>query len=96
MGREVWRPLGVRGQAASHTGGGERLAEEVFGRGDAGHCGLVRHFLKEMVTPGAKRDAVAHARNCYGLSERLACHLIGIARRVARYKRSSPDDTDPR
>ena len=46
-----------------------------------------------MVTPGAKRDAVAHARGCYGMSERRACHLIGIARRVARYKPSRPDDT---
>ena len=45
-----------------------------------------------MVTPGAKRDAVAHARGCYGLSERRACHLIGIARRVARYQPSRPDD----
>jgi putative transposase len=49
-----------------------------------------------MVTPGAKRDAVAHARGCYGLSERRACHLIGIARRVARYQPSRPDDTDLR
>ena len=46
-----------------------------------------------MVTPGAKRDAVAHARGCYGLSERRACHLIGIPRRVARNKPSRPDDT---
>jgi putative transposase len=49
-----------------------------------------------MVTPGAKRDAVAHARGCYGLSERWACHLIGMARRVARYQPSRPDDTDLR
>ena len=46
-----------------------------------------------MVTPGAKRDAVAHARNCYGLSERRACHLIGIGRRVARYQPRVADDT---
>lgn len=46
-----------------------------------------------MVTPGAKRDAVAHARNCYGLSERRACHLMGIARRVARYQPRVTDDT---
>jgi putative transposase len=46
-----------------------------------------------MVTPGAKRDTVAHARGCYGLSERRACHLIGIPRRVARYQPSRPDDT---
>ena len=49
-----------------------------------------------MVTPGAKRDAVAHARGCYGLSERRACHLVGIARRVARYMPSRPDDADLR
>ena len=49
-----------------------------------------------MVTPGAKRDAVAHARGCYGLSEPRACHLIGIARRVARYKPRVADDTDLR
>ncbi|MGI9127499.1 MAG: IS3 family transposase [Roseomonas sp.] len=49
--------------------------------------------FKKMVTPGAKRDAVAHARGCYGLSERRACHLIGIPRRVVRYKPSRPDDT---
>jgi len=46
-----------------------------------------------MVTPGAKRDAVAHARTFHGLSERRACHLIGIARRVARYQPNRPDDT---
>ena len=46
-----------------------------------------------MVTPGAKRDAVAHAQNCYGFSERRACNLIGIARRVARYEPRVADDT---
>ena len=45
-----------------------------------------------MVTPGAKREAVVHARECHGLSERRACELIGIARRVARYEPSRPDD----
>ena len=33
------------------------------------------------------------ARGCYGLSERGACNLIGIARRVARYEPSITDDT---
>jgi len=45
-----------------------------------------------MVTPGAKREAVAHAQDCHGLSERRACELIGIARRVARYEPRRPDD----
>jgi putative transposase len=30
-----------------NAGGGERQAEEAFGRGDAGHCGLERHLLKK-------------------------------------------------
>ena len=46
-----------------------------------------------METPGAKRDAVFDARNCYGFSHRGAFHLIGIARRVARYEPRVADDT---
>lgn len=45
-----------------------------------------------MVTPGAKRCAVAYARDCHGLNERRGCDLIGIARRVARYQPSRSDD----
>jgi putative transposase len=44
-----------------------------------------------MVTPDAKRSALAHARECHGLSERRACDLIGIGRRVARYQPSRAD-----
>ncbi len=32
-----------------------------------------------MVTPGAKRDAVAHARAEFGLSERRACKLLVVS-----------------
>ena len=45
-----------------------------------------------MVTPGAKRDAVAHAREEHGLSERRACRLVGVSRRVIRYEPKRPDD----
>ena len=45
-----------------------------------------------MVTPGAKREAVAHARDHHGLSERRACNLIGVSRRMIRYRSSRPDD----
>ena len=45
-----------------------------------------------MVTPDAKRNAVAHAREKFGLSERRACRLIGVARRVVRYAPTRPDD----
>ena len=45
-----------------------------------------------MVTPGARRDAVAHAQSAFGLSERRACGLVGISRRVARSCSTRPDD----
>lgn len=45
-----------------------------------------------MVTPGAKRNAVAHARECHGLTERRACDLIGIAQRVGQYQPSQADE----
>jgi hypothetical protein len=48
--------------------------------------------LKKMVTPGAKREAVAHAREHHGLSERRARNLIGVSRRVVRYRWSRSDD----
>nr|WP_183267566.1 IS3 family transposase [Acidocella aromatica] len=47
---------------------------------------------KKMVTPGAKREAVAHARAEFGMSERRACEIIGISRRVLRYVSRRPDD----
>ena len=44
------------------------------------------------MTPGAKRDAAQHAQEAFGLSERRACGLIGVSRRVARYRSTRPDD----
>ncbi len=57
---------------------------------------VLKGISKKMVTPGAKRSAVAHSQACHGLSERRACDLIGIARRVARYQPSRADDADLR
>ena len=45
-----------------------------------------------MVTPGVKREAVAHAREHHGVSERRACALVGVSRRVIRYEPTRPDD----
>jgi len=45
-----------------------------------------------MVTPGAKREAVAHACEQHGLSERRACNLVGVSRRVIRYEPTRPYD----
>src|SRR5436305_11248862 len=47
---------------------------------------------KKMVTPDARREAVAHARKHHGLSERRACSLVGVSRRVIRYQPTRGDD----
>ena len=56
----------------------------------------IRDRLKDLaskkVTPGAKREAVAHAREHHGVSERRACSLVGVSRRVIRYEPTRPDD----
>lgn len=45
-----------------------------------------------MVTPAAKREAVARAQTVFGLSERRACGIIGVSRRVNSYASQRPDD----
>ena len=43
------------------------------GRLHAGQCGVEGPLGKEMVTPAAKRKAVAHLVDAHGMSERRAC-----------------------
>jgi len=45
-----------------------------------------------MVTPAARREAIAHLRNAQGMSERRACKLIGCDRMMVRYRSQRPDD----
>ncbi len=45
-----------------------------------------------MVTPAAKRTAVAHACQGFGVSQRRACIVIGADRTSIRYRRVRPDD----
>ena len=40
-----------------------------------------------MVTPAAKREAVAHVRSVFELSERRACRIIGCVRMTVRFVR---------
>ena len=39
-----------------------------------------------MVTPAAKREAVAHLRTAFDMSERQACKIIGYGRMTMRYR----------
>ena len=49
-----------------------------------------------MVTPAARRDAVAHLRKVHQVSERRACSVLGVDRSSVRYHRVRPDDADLR
>ena len=49
-----------------------------------------------MVTPAARREAVAHLRQAYEMSERRACRVIGSDRASVRYQATRPDDGDLR
>jgi len=45
-----------------------------------------------MVTPAVKREAVAHLRESYRVSERRACRLVAADRCMIRYQSRRPDD----
>ena len=49
-----------------------------------------------MVTPAAKREAVAHVRSAFELSERRACRIISCVRMAVRYHSRRPRDTELR
>jgi len=49
-----------------------------------------------MVTPAAKREAVAHLRIAFKMSERRACRIIGCVRMSVRYRTRRPSDTELR
>ncbi len=45
-----------------------------------------------MVTPAARREAVAHLCDTHGVSQRRACSAIGADRTSVRYRSRRPDD----
>ncbi|WP_407671619.1 IS3 family transposase, partial [Paramagnetospirillum kuznetsovii] len=48
---------------------------------------------KKMVRPAAKREAVAHLRSQFEMSERRACAVIAADRTMIRYQSVRPDDS---
>ncbi len=49
-----------------------------------------------MVTPDAKRDAVAHACAVHGVSQRRACEALDVDRSSARYRSNRAPDLELR
>ena len=82
------------GRPSTPEGAGERerQVEEAFGGRHARQCGAEGPAGKKMVTPDAKRKAVAHLRFAFGMSERRACRTIGCVRMTVRYRCRRPDD----
>jgi putative transposase len=48
--------------------------------------------FKKMVTPAAKREAVAHLRVQFDVSERRACTVHGVDRTSVRYRSGRAND----
>ena len=49
-----------------------------------------------MVTPAARREAVAHLQVAYEVSERRACMALGADRTSVRYQSHRPEDAATR
>ena len=49
-----------------------------------------------MVTPDAKREAVAHVVAVHGISQRRACEVLAVDRSSIRYRSIRPDDAAER
>ena len=49
-----------------------------------------------MVTPAARREAVAHLETTHGMSERRACRVMDVDRSSVRYRATRPDDAELR
>ncbi|WBX84126.1 IS3 family transposase [Sphingosinicella microcystinivorans] len=49
-------------------------------------------LFKKVLTPAAKREAVAHLQACHGMSERRACRVINADRKSVRYRSTRDDD----
>jgi len=54
--------------------------------------GAARASGKKMVGPAVKREAVAHLREIFAMSERRACRVIAVDRTMVRYRSVRPDD----
>ena len=48
------------------------------------------------MTPAAKREAVAHLRTAFDVSERRACRVVGCQRMSVRYRSRRPADAELR
>src|SRR5436309_10745317 len=68
---------------------------ELRGRNFCSLCDS-RPSHQKMVTPAARREAVAHLQVAYEVSERRACSTLEADRTSVRYRSRRPDDAPAR
>ena len=61
-----------------------------------GECHAAGCELKKVVTPDAKRNAVAHLVEVHQVSQRRACSALNVDRSTVRYQSRRAEDTDLR
>ena len=76
--------------------GRKRQAEEVASRTDARQRNAQGCRLAKVVTPAAKRGAVAHLCKAHEVSQRRACSVLDVDRSSMRYRSVRADDGDLR
>ena len=84
---------GIGCPPAEGARGRERKAEEASRRSDARQRHAEGRRGKKMVTPVARREAVAHLQRRHEVSQRRACRTIGADRSSIRYRSRRPDDS---
>jgi putative transposase len=67
-------------------------AEEAFGRRHARQRRPEGSAHKKILTPAARREAVAHLRSGFSMSERRACTITRVDRKTIRYRSRRPAD----
>ena len=93
---QVRRDGRVGREAAEGARGGERPSEAAPG-GVAARPGCIEGSpVAKVVTPAARREAVAILVEHHEMSERRACTVIGADRTSIRYRSRRPDDRDLR
>src|SRR5579859_6182771 len=92
LAEQVWWNGGERGATPEGARRGELAAQAARRGSSPGQPDAERSPPKKLMEPATRRDAVRYLRNCYAISERRACGLIGMGRSTLRYGAHPRDD----
>ena len=93
LAQGVWRPEGRPGEASEGAREGERAAAQGGLGPDAGEADPERGCLGKLLSPARRRRCIDHVMMKFGVSERLACRVLGQHRSTQRKKpQGRPDE----